>query len=51
MQPKVTNKGKQNIPLTNQLEYFFREILEEELESVGIRLNRQKPEIYFKVLL
>jgi small GTP-binding protein len=28
-----------------------KEILEEELESVGIRLNRQKPEIYFKVLL
>ncbi|CAF0877320.1 unnamed protein product [Rotaria sordida] len=25
-----------------------REILEEELESVGIRLNRCKPEIYFK---
>ncbi|CAF4166038.1 unnamed protein product [Adineta steineri] len=25
-----------------------REILEEELESVGIRLNRAKPEIYFK---
>ncbi|CAF3399220.1 unnamed protein product [Rotaria sp. Silwood1] len=25
-----------------------REILEDELESVGIRLNRRKPEIYFK---
>ncbi|CAF3295660.1 unnamed protein product [Rotaria socialis] len=25
-----------------------REILEEELESVGIRLNRRKPDIYFK---
>ena len=26
-----------------------REILEEELESVGIRLNTRKPDIYFKV--
>ncbi len=26
-----------------------RELLEKELESVGIRLNRKKPNIYFKV--
>lgn len=26
-----------------------RELLEKELESVGIRLNKQKPNIYFKV--
>lgn len=26
-----------------------REILEDELETVGIRLNRRKPDIYFKV--
>lgn len=26
-----------------------RELLERELESVGIRLNKQKPNIYFKV--
>ena len=30
---------------------FLREILENELESVGIRLNKRKPEIYFKVLM
>jgi len=28
---------------------FFRELLEKELETVGIRLNRPKPNIYFKV--
>ncbi len=28
---------------------FFRELLEKELESVGIRLNCPKPNIYFKV--
>lgn len=28
---------------------FYRELLEKELESVGIRLNRTKPNIYFKV--
>lgn len=27
----------------------FRDLLEKELESVGIRLNRFKPNIYFKV--
>ena len=26
-----------------------RNLLEKELESVGIRLNRKKPNIYFKV--
>lgn len=26
-----------------------RELLEKELESVGIRLNKKKPNIYFKV--
>lgn len=26
-----------------------RQLLEKELESVGIRLNKQKPNIYFKV--
>jgi len=26
-----------------------RELLEAELESVGIRLNKRKPNIYFKV--
>lgn len=26
-----------------------RELLEKELESVGIRLNKRKPNIYFKV--
>jgi len=26
-----------------------RELLEKELESVGIRLNKPKPNIYFKV--
>lgn len=30
---------------------FSREILEAELETVGIRLNRRKPDIYFKVHL
>lgn len=28
---------------------FHRELLEKELETVGIRLNRPKPNIYFKV--
>lgn len=28
-----------------------RDLLEKELESVGIRLNKQKPNIYFKVFL
>lgn len=27
-----------------------RDLLEKELESVGIRLNKQKPNIYFKVI-
>ena len=26
-----------------------RELLEKELEAVGIRINREKPNIYFKV--
>lgn len=29
---------------------LLRDLLEKELESVGIRLNRRKPNIYFKVL-
>lgn len=29
--------------------FVFRALLEKELESVGIRLNRTKPNIYFKV--
>jgi len=29
---------------------MFRELLEKELESVGIRLNKRKPNIYFKVM-
>ena len=33
------------------LDDFSREILEDELESVGIRLNSRKPDIYFKVEL
>ena len=28
-----------------------RELLEKELESVGIRLNKKRPNIYFKVRL
>ena len=28
-----------------------KHLLEAELEAVGIRLNREKPNIYFKVLL
>ena len=28
---------------------LFRRLLERELESVGIRLNKRPPEIYFKV--
>lgn len=28
-----------------------RSLLEKELESVGIRLNKEKPNIYFKVSL
>lgn len=28
-----------------------RELLEKELESVGIRLNKMKPNIYFKVCI
>ncbi len=28
---------------------LFRELLEKELESVGIRLNQRKPNVYFKV--
>lgn len=28
-----------------------RTLLEKELESVGIRLNRKKPNIYFKVIM
>jgi hypothetical protein len=54
MQQKVINNGKLfPINPSNQIILFFvySEILEEELESVGIRLNRRKPEIYFKVLL
>lgn len=31
------------------LVFSSRELLEKELESVGIRLNREKPNIYFKV--
>lgn len=27
-----------------------RQLLEKELESVGIRLNKRKPNIYFKVI-
>jgi len=30
---------------------FFRVLLEKELETVGIRLNKRKPNIYFKVFL
>ena len=30
---------------------FYRELLTMELESVGIRLNKKKPNIYFKVSL
>lgn len=29
--------------------YVHRQLLEKELESVGIRLNKKKPNIYFKV--
>ena len=29
----------------------FKDLLEKELEAVGIRLNKQKPDIYFKVKL
>lgn len=29
--------------------YVHRQLLEKELESVGIRLNKMKPNIYFKV--
>lgn len=29
--------------------YVHRQLLEKELESVGIRLNKRKPNIYFKV--
>ena len=28
---------------------LYRELLTQELESVGIRLNREKPNIYYKV--
>jgi len=28
---------------------LFRVLLEKELETVGIRLNKRKPNIYFKV--
>lgn len=28
-----------------------RQLLEKELESVGIRLNKRKPNIYFKVVI
>lgn len=28
-----------------------RQLLEKELESVGIRLNKRKPNIYFKVII
>ena len=38
--------------LTYQLLYllsFHRTLLEKELESVGIRLNKRPPDIYFKV--
>lgn len=31
--------------------YVHRQLLERELESVGIRLNKAKPNIYFKVIL
>lgn len=34
-------------PKINYL-YSFRRLLEEELEAVGIRLNKRKPKIYFK---
>ena len=30
---------------------FFRELLTKELETVGLRLNKTKPNIYFKVRL
>ena len=29
--------------------FSFRELLEKELETVGLRLNKRKPNIYFKV--
>lgn len=32
-----------------KLSFLSRELLEKELESVGIRLNMKKPNIYFKV--
>lgn len=38
----------QTCPLFGFL-FVFRALLEKELESVGIRLNRTKPNIYFKV--
>ena len=31
--------------------FCFRELLEQELEAVGIRLNKRKPNIYFKVTI
>jgi hypothetical protein len=54
MPQKVKNKGKilnSLFPIKIFIIFFSREILEEELESVGIRLNRRKPDIYFKVLM
>lgn len=31
--------------------YVHRQLLEKELECVGIRLNKKKPNIYFKALI
>lgn len=32
-----------------KLFFLYRQLLEKELETVGIRLNKEKPNIYFKV--
>lgn len=48
---KKALKHRRLSSLTLCFVFFCRELLEKELESVGIRLNRTKPNIYFKVSL
>lgn len=46
---KVSNAFKTGMFIYMYMYTTFRELLTAELESVGIRLNKRKPNIYFKV--
>ena len=47
---EVLTQTENNVNQSNQWnENGFKDLLEKELEAVGIRLNKRKPDIYFKV--